>query len=192
MKIPKANLILGGILCVLTFISLILPKAAGAASASEPKLQNFPDARKLEDQDSEDQFRFGLGYSTFGTFSKTKNLGSFSAILDFNTTHSIQVFFGISDVRESFNFGAGSLYRATISGDRMLGFHVGALVQLGSDESDFAAQMGPVFGIHVAAFQLQQLQLSLEGGPIFHYREKPDLSFTPLSAGLGFNIHYFF
>jgi hypothetical protein len=164
---------------------------ANASSSAKP--QAFSDARRLDDQDPEEPFRFGLGFSTYGPFSSEIFPSALSALFDFSYTHSLQVFFGVSGVKTTFNYGAGAAYRATVSGDRNIGFHLGGLVNMGGDaDTDLIAQMGPLFGLHVAAFQFQQLQILIDGGPMFRYRNGPDLTVGTVGARLGFSFHYFF
>lgn len=165
-----------------------------ASEKPSASTQNVTQLRKLDENEQDEQLRFGLGYAFFGTFRNDGQIGSLSAMLDINPVHSIQVIFGVGSVKEQFNFGTGAIYRATVSGDRNLGFHLGGLVNLGTSQAGkFNAQVGPLLGIHVAVFQLSQLQLSLDGGPLVTYQNGPDLKVSPVGNGMvGLSAHYFF
>jgi hypothetical protein len=175
------------------FVALLCLVSFSNGECAEPKPQGFSEARKLEELEGSDLFRLGVGFTSYGTFSRFGEKPSLSILFDINSVHSIQTFFGVGSVRKAFEFGAGAMYRGTIAGDRFLGCHLGALFNMGFGNT-LTIQTGPVIGVHMALFRFPQLQLSLDGGTLFLFNKPtgPDLKVGFIGPSGGLSIHYFF
>ena len=160
----------------------------------KPKPKNFITARKVEEKSPEADWKWGIGYSFFGNFFKEGNTGNFSMIADFQEKHSFQLFFGIYSVHPFFYYSLGTAYRRSLSENKVLGLHLGGVVQLGTSfQNDFFTQAGPLFGIHLNLFQVPQLQLFLDGGALLRYERNLDFQFGALgNAVASLSLHYFF
>lgn len=162
--------------------------------------QTFVGVRKIEETVVNDRFRVGLGYASYGNYSGgnytgSQEIPSLSSIFDLNAVSAFQLFFGIGSINPSFNFGVGVAYRHTLIGDRALGFHAGALVNFGLlGPSDIVLKLGPILGVHFGLFHQEKLSLSIDGGPLFAYRQgvNNNFQFAPMGGLLGLSIHYFF
>jgi hypothetical protein len=177
---------------ILTFTLLSLLASFSRASETPANPQGFLNARVLTEHESSDHFRLGIGYTFFGNYSQNQEIPSASLSFDFNTSHLLQWIVGVGAISPHFNYGTGLLYRFTASGDRNLGLHVGALVNIGSARTgDFIFRAGPVLGLHIAPFTWDRLQFSFDGGPTYVYNRGSNFQMRSLGGILGLSIHYY-
>ena len=103
----------------------------------------------------------------------------------------IQVYVGVFQTKNVFDFGVGGAYKFTLAGNRLTGFHVGPGVILGTVSDDFAFSVFGAIGGHFTF--LERLIVSIDAGPMVnHTQNNTNIRIRPLGNVLGLSAFYLF
>lgn len=143
--------------------------------------------------------------------SDTTNLtGGQSGSVMFATEKDwIHTFLTVNHSQGSFSFGAGGIYKFTVSGNRAMGFHVGPGLAVGTvsvggssvnvsgntvtveSSTKFGFSILGDVGAHYTLFD--HLILSMDAGPIFSVVDGEfNFMLKPIGEVLGLSVHYLF
>lgn len=142
----------------------------------------------------------GLGFATYG--GSSIGLGASPAVsvwVDLNTQMSLQGLFAVNSTNP-FTFGLGGVFRYNLHGNQTNGFHGGLGFNLGTSQSvatpgttAFFLNIFPVAGYHFSlGGAVSNLQVSIDGGPVFACTPAFQFTIQPLSTLVGGSVHYFF
>lgn len=190
----KTNLLVLGVFLALTTFGI---SAHAEKAPSKRKVVVVSEERHVDNTDN--TFRWGAGFATFGTTRPVGGGNALSFWVDFSHVYSLQPFFAINGT-SPFTFGVGAILRGTINGSQANGFHLGLGFDLGTvgggaaAATTFYANIFPVAGMHFSlGGASSNIQLSFDGGPVFAVTPSPfQFTATPLGALAGASIHYFF
>lgn len=184
----------------------IIPQTFAAEKAkrvySEAPIIIHRSSEVRADSPSTSANRFGLGFAT-GAIGGTATNTALSGWIDFGEKFSIQPVAAIGTTRQTFQFGAGAFFRATMHGNQNNGFHVGGGLTLGTlrlaDKttgvigSEFYTTINGLVGFHFILPHTEHIGMSFDGGPALEIvNGDSNFSLQALSSFLGWSIYYFF
>lgn len=118
--------------------------------------------------------------------------------------HSLQTYFSIPST-SPFNFGVGTNYKFTLTGDQALGFHIGGGFGLGSTRNPNLASnpkdpknvfffgFTALGGMHFKVPNLENLMVNFDAGPTFTVVDgNANFTLAGLGGFLGASLHYLF
>jgi hypothetical protein len=117
--------------------------------------------------------------------------GESLTVLFTNGQDWIQTYAAIYSTNNDFDFGAGGVYKFTVAGNRMTGFHVGPGFTVGTVSGVFGfAILGAAGGHFTIA---DHLLLAVDGGPmVTHTKNNTNFRLRGLGSYLGLTVAYIF